>query len=70
MTRRCATAASFNTRATRNWARSRTRHPIKIGESVRVRSVAPKLGQHNAEIFGRLGVIEAEVKCLHERRVL
>jgi crotonobetainyl-CoA:carnitine CoA-transferase CaiB-like acyl-CoA transferase len=37
---------------------------------VRVRSVPPKLGQHNAEIFGRLGVIEAEVKCLHERRVL
>jgi crotonobetainyl-CoA:carnitine CoA-transferase CaiB-like acyl-CoA transferase len=37
---------------------------------VRVRSVAPKLGQHNAEIFGRLRVIEAEVKCLHERRVL
>jgi hypothetical protein len=37
---------------------------------MRVRSVAPKLGQHNAEIFGRLGVIEAEVKCLHERRVL
>jgi crotonobetainyl-CoA:carnitine CoA-transferase CaiB-like acyl-CoA transferase len=32
--------------------------PIKIGESVRVRTVAPKLGQHNAEIFGRLAVTE------------
>jgi crotonobetainyl-CoA:carnitine CoA-transferase CaiB-like acyl-CoA transferase len=32
------------------------RTPIKIGESVRVRNVAPKLGQHNAEIFSRLGV--------------
>src|SRR6266478_6539820 len=34
------------------------RTPIKIGEDVRVRTVAPKLGQHNAEIFGRLGVSE------------
>src|SRR5207245_7326694 len=32
------------------------RTPIKIGESVRVRTAAPKLGEHNAEIFGRLGV--------------
>src|SRR5437879_12208716 len=28
------------------------RTPVRIGEGVRVRSVAPKLGQHNAEIFG------------------
>jgi crotonobetainyl-CoA:carnitine CoA-transferase CaiB-like acyl-CoA transferase len=45
------------------------RTPIKIGESVRVRTVAPKLGQHNAEIFGRLGVTEAEMKDLHARGV-
>jgi crotonobetainyl-CoA:carnitine CoA-transferase CaiB-like acyl-CoA transferase len=32
------------------------RTPIKIADSVRVRTVAPKLGEHNAEIFGRLGV--------------
>src|SRR5215469_11066851 len=32
------------------------RTPVKIGESVRVRNVAPKLGQHNTDIFGRLGV--------------
>src|SRR4029077_5678637 len=32
------------------------RTPIKIGESVRVRNLAPKLGQHRTEIFGRLGV--------------
>jgi formyl-CoA transferase len=46
------------------------RTPIKIGESVRVRTVAPKLGQHNAEIFGRLGVGETELKELRARGVL
>ena len=40
------------------------RTPIKIGEGVQVRTVAPKLGQHNAEIFGRLGVTEAELARL------
>jgi crotonobetainyl-CoA:carnitine CoA-transferase CaiB-like acyl-CoA transferase len=38
--------------------------PIKIGEGVRVRAVAPKLGQHNAEIFGRLGVAKKAIKEL------
>ncbi len=46
------------------------RTPIKIGEDVRVRTVAPKLGQHNAEIFGRLGVTEAEMQELRTTRVL
>jgi len=46
------------------------RTPIKIGEDVRVRTVAPKLGQHNAEIFGRLGMTEAEMQELRARRVL
>jgi crotonobetainyl-CoA:carnitine CoA-transferase CaiB-like acyl-CoA transferase len=46
------------------------RTPIKIGEGVRVRTVAPKLGQHNAEIFGRLGVSEAEMRELRARGVL
>jgi len=46
------------------------RTPIKIGEGVRVRSVAPKLGQHNVEIFGRLGLSEAEMKELHAKGVL
>jgi crotonobetainyl-CoA:carnitine CoA-transferase CaiB-like acyl-CoA transferase len=43
--------------------------PVRIGEDVRVRNVAPKLGQHNAEIFGRLGVSEAEVHELRARGV-
>ncbi len=46
------------------------RTPIKIGESVRVRTVAPKLGQHNAEIFGRLGVSEPEMRRLRTKGVL
>jgi crotonobetainyl-CoA:carnitine CoA-transferase CaiB-like acyl-CoA transferase len=46
------------------------RTPIKMGESVRVRAVAPKLGQHNAEIFGRLGVTAADLKALRERGVV
>src|SRR5215472_47681 len=41
------------------------RTPVRIGEDVRVRTVAPKLGQHNAEIFGRLGLSEAEMTRLH-----
>jgi crotonobetainyl-CoA:carnitine CoA-transferase CaiB-like acyl-CoA transferase len=46
------------------------RTPIKIGEGVRVRTVAPKLGQHNAEIFGRLGVSEPEMQRLRTKGVL
>jgi crotonobetainyl-CoA:carnitine CoA-transferase CaiB-like acyl-CoA transferase len=46
------------------------RSPVKIGEGVRVRTVAPKLGQDNAEIFGRLGVMEAEIKELRAKGVL
>ena len=46
------------------------RTPVKIGEGVRVRNVAPKLGQHNSEIFGRLGVSEAEIKDLRATGVV
>jgi crotonobetainyl-CoA:carnitine CoA-transferase CaiB-like acyl-CoA transferase len=46
------------------------RTPVRIGNSVRVRTVAPKLGQHNAEIFGRLGVSQAERKELRLKGVL
>ena len=46
------------------------RTPVRIGEGVRVRTVAPKLGQHNAEIFGRLGLGAAEMAALRTRNVL
>jgi hypothetical protein len=39
------------------------RAPVKIGEGVRVRNVAPKLGQHNAEVFGRLGASQRCSGC-------
>ena len=45
------------------------RTPVKIGEGVRVRNVAPKLGEHNAEIFGRLGVSKGELQKLRNFRV-
>jgi crotonobetainyl-CoA:carnitine CoA-transferase CaiB-like acyl-CoA transferase len=46
------------------------RTPIRIGDSVRVRTIAPTLGQHNAEIFGRLGVTAAELQKFRARGVL
>jgi len=46
------------------------RTPIRIGEGVQVRNVAPKLGQHNAEIFGRLGVSEAEKTAARQGRTM
>jgi CoA:oxalate CoA-transferase len=46
------------------------RTPIRIGEAVRVRTVAPKLGQHNAEIFSRLGVSAAEINQLCAKGVM
>jgi crotonobetainyl-CoA:carnitine CoA-transferase CaiB-like acyl-CoA transferase len=46
------------------------RTPVRIGEGVRVRHVAPKLGQPNAEIFGRLGISEEKIRELRAERVL
>src|SRR3546814_19224107 len=46
------------------------RTPIRIGDGIKVRAVAPKLGQHNAEVFGALRVHEAELKGLRANGVL
>jgi crotonobetainyl-CoA:carnitine CoA-transferase CaiB-like acyl-CoA transferase len=43
------------------------RTPIRIGDAIKVRSVAPKLGEHNAEVFG---LTEADLKALRAKRVL
>lgn len=46
------------------------RTPIKIGNSVAIRRVAPKLGEHNAEIYGALGVDGAEMERLRSAGIL
>jgi crotonobetainyl-CoA:carnitine CoA-transferase CaiB-like acyl-CoA transferase len=46
------------------------RTPVRIGEGVRVRTAAPKLGQHNTEIFGRLGLTDLEMKELRAKGAL
>jgi crotonobetainyl-CoA:carnitine CoA-transferase CaiB-like acyl-CoA transferase len=46
------------------------RTPIRIGDEIRVRTVAPKLGQHNREIFGRLGLGTAELERLRSAGVI
>jgi crotonobetainyl-CoA:carnitine CoA-transferase CaiB-like acyl-CoA transferase len=40
-----------------------------IGDGIRVRTVAPKIGQHNAEVFGRIRVTGLEIKALREKCV-
>jgi crotonobetainyl-CoA:carnitine CoA-transferase CaiB-like acyl-CoA transferase len=46
------------------------RTPVKIDESVRVRTVAPKLRQHNAEIFGRFGISGTEMQQLRVKGIV
>ena len=46
------------------------RTPIRIGEGVAVRQTAPKLGQHNADIYGALGVDAAALQALRDKGVL
>ncbi|MGH7029562.1 MAG: CaiB/BaiF CoA transferase family protein [Stellaceae bacterium] len=48
------------------------RTPVKIGEGVRVRvrTVAPRLGEHNQEIFGRLGLTETEIEKLRATQII
>jgi crotonobetainyl-CoA:carnitine CoA-transferase CaiB-like acyl-CoA transferase len=43
------------------------RTPIRVGDSIKVRTTAPKLGQHNAEVFS---LTEADLKALRAKRVL
>jgi len=46
------------------------RTPVKIDGSIRVRAVAPKLGQHNAEIFDRMRLSEQDIETLQAQRVV
>lgn len=46
------------------------RTPIKMGESIAVRHVAPRLGEHNAEIFGRVGASAEDLAKLKDKGVI
>jgi formyl-CoA transferase len=46
------------------------RTPVRIGDGVAVRAVAPKLGQHNAEVFGALGVTPADLQALQAKQAV
>ena len=70
-TRKCATAVSWQYASDKELGEvPHIRTPVRIGEGVRVRNVAPKLGEHNAEIFGGLGVGEVELRELRAKGVL
>jgi formyl-CoA transferase len=46
------------------------RTPIRMGSPVAVRRVAPRLGEHNAQVFGELGVAAAELEQLRADGVI
>ncbi len=46
------------------------RTPVKIGDSIKVRAVAPKLGEHNAEIYEKLGYGAADLAALKAKRAI
>jgi crotonobetainyl-CoA:carnitine CoA-transferase CaiB-like acyl-CoA transferase len=46
------------------------RTPIKIGDGIAVRTTAPKLGQHNAEVYGPLGQDDASLRALRDKGVI
>lgn len=46
------------------------RTPIKMGSSISVRTVAPRLGEHNAEVFGSVGVGADDLAKLKDKGVI
>jgi crotonobetainyl-CoA:carnitine CoA-transferase CaiB-like acyl-CoA transferase len=46
------------------------RTPIKMGNKIAVRRVAPKLGEHNAEVLGGVGVSAEELAALKTKGVV
>lgn len=46
------------------------RTPIRMGDRIRARCVAPKLGEHTAEVLGEIGVDGDRLSSLSERKVV
>ena len=46
------------------------RTPIKMGNSIAVRSVAPKLGQHNEEVYAALARSKADLADFRQRGII
>jgi crotonobetainyl-CoA:carnitine CoA-transferase CaiB-like acyl-CoA transferase len=46
------------------------RTPVNIGDSIKVRAVAPKLGEHNAEIYEKLGYGAADLAALKAKSAI
>ena len=46
------------------------RTPIKMGASIAVRRVAPRLGEHNAEVFGSVGASAEDLAKLKDKGVI
>ena len=46
------------------------RTPIRMGDDIAVRRVAPKLGEHNAEVYAGVGVSEEELATLRDKGII
>jgi formyl-CoA transferase len=46
------------------------RVPVKVGEEIRVRTVAPRLGEHNQEVLGGLGLDETDLARMEAAAVI
>jgi crotonobetainyl-CoA:carnitine CoA-transferase CaiB-like acyl-CoA transferase len=46
------------------------RAPIRVGNGIGVRTVAPKLGEHNAEILARVGVDKVRLADLEAKKII
>ena len=46
------------------------RTPIRMGDRIAVRAVAPKLGEHNAEVLGSVGISVEELAALRSKGVI
>ena len=46
------------------------RTPIRMGDGIAVRTTAPKLGQHNGEVYGGLGRSADELESLRDKGVI